>query len=447
MFLSAFTPANRLEEPVKPRNHLPGSSSFSHRSLGLLPILLWCGLAIAVGAKAIVSPTRHNVWPVFATASNHWWQNAPPYAHYLGLDTYRYSPTFAVAVTPLARLPLSLGGCLWGVGCVGLLFGALSRLHRDVLADSLGLPDRSAFLALAAIAVAPMAWNLQSNIVLLALIAYGTAAAATGKWWTAAFALVTPVFIKLWPAAWLAVVVLGKPRSLGIRAIAAFAAFAALPLLSAPPERVVQVYSEWIASLSRNHGQRWPGYRDAITILNAVGLTANTSLYRLMQLTGGLAVLAAAALVRRTTASDRRGLAVGLLAWTCWQLLLGPGSERNTYGLVLPFMVWETLRMRRRGGFWLFPAAALAVVFLLNSGDVERALAKVIPGAAAILPAAVAVFPAGLAIAAVFHGAARSATVVGPVRQGSSWDAAVRTCRITSRARSAPRPASSSDPD
>ena len=375
------------------------------------PLWLWCVLATAVGVKAIVSPTRHNVWPIFATASQHWQQHLPLYAYYPRLDTFRYSPAFAVAITPLASLPLPVGGCLWGMGSVLLLYAGLSRLHRDVLADGSRLHDRRAFLALSAIGVAPMAWNLQSNVLLLALVAWGTAAAARGNMMRAAFALVAPVFIKLWPAAWLAVAMVRRPRAMLIPVACAVAVFAALPFLADAPDRAAQVYRDWGESLGENHVQRWPGYRDAITVLNAAGIPVDPLTHRAAQLIGAAGVLAAA----WSRYSPRRGLAVGLLAWMCWQLLLGPGSERNTYGMILPLLAWEALRVRRFGGAWLFPATATAVVFLFSSGDVERAVGRQIPWAAAILPAAVATFALGAALQALQLRRQPSTCVVGPI--------------------------------
>ncbi|HXD89278.1 MAG TPA: glycosyltransferase family 87 protein [Urbifossiella sp.] len=376
------------------------------------PLWLWCALATAVGVKAIVSPTRHNVWPIFAAASQHWGLRLPLYAYYPRLDTYRYSPAFAVAITPLASLPLPIGGCLWGMGSVVLLYAGLSRLHRDVLADGTGMHDRRAFLALSAIGVAPMAWNLQSNVLLLALVAYGTAAAARGNRMRAAFALVAPVFIKLWPAAWLVVVMVRRPRAMVIPVACAAAAFAALPFLVDAPNGAAQVYREWGESLGENHVQRWPGYRDAITVVNAAGIPIDPLTHRTAQFIGAAGVLAAAWSANRY--SPRRGLAVGLLAWMCWQLLLGPGSERNTYGMILPLIAWEALCARRSGGGWLFPATAMAIVFLFSSGDVERAVGRHAPWAAAILPAAVATFALGIALQALQLRRHPLSSVVGP---------------------------------
>ncbi len=362
----------------------------------ILAHILWCGLALAVAVKAIVSPDRHTVWPVFATASDHWRAGKPLYVDYLDVDMYRYSPSFAVVVTPLALLPMRFGGCLWGLGSLALSYVGLRALYRDVLADRPGLPDRGVFLLVAAVGVGPMVWNLQSNTLLLGLLTLGTAATARQRWWSAAWFLAAAVSIKVWPLAWAAVVVVGQLRSLGWRLAVALAGLLAIPALTAPPEQVAQSYKDWWYILGVGEGYRWPGYRDLLTILQQIDLTVNPHVYRVAQVAAGFGVLLAALSATRQTGDVRRGLGVGLGAWLCWQLILGPGSERNTYGLIVPLIGWEVIRARQDGRSWWWPGTALAVILLFTSGDVERSVCQWLPAAKATLPMAVLGFAAWL---------------------------------------------------
>ncbi len=361
-------------------------SRSSPNRFGISPILVWCLLALAVGAKALASPERHSVWPLIAAASGHWWADESLYQRYPGIDMFRYSPAFAVAMTPLAAMPMPLGGLLWGMGSLALLFVGLGAYHRDVLSLVPGCPDRSAFLILSAVGVAPMAWNLQSNTLLLALLAYGTAAVARGEWWQAAFCLAAAVFIKLWPLAWIAVLVVRHSRQLGFPVAVVLTALTAIPFLAAPPDVVERAYREWWQALYASQTTRWPGYRDLITVWQLTGLPIRTAFYHLLQAAAGGGVLLISILASHRGKDLRRGLAVGFEVWLCWQLLLGPGSEQNTYGLILPFMGWETLRTRREGRVWLWPAAAFVGVLLFSSGDVERFVGRFLPGSTAILP-------------------------------------------------------------
>lgn len=354
--------------------------------------LVWCVLAIAVGVKAVISPTRHSVWPVFAGGSNHWWAGQPLYTYYPNQDMYRYSPTFAVAVTPMAILPIRIGGCLWGAGSVVLLYVALRALHRDVLATSPNAPGRTAFLGLAVLGAAPMAWNLQSNALLLALMALGAATAARGRWWLAALFLAAPVYIKLWPLAGVALIAAWRPSRLVPRLAVTLLGLAAFPMAFTAPAKVAQAYSEWWEVLQAGQGLRWPGYRDLLTVCETARLAVPPPLYRVAQAVGGGVALLASLIAYRRATGGRTGLEIGLAAWLCWQLLLGPGSERNTYGLIVPLMGWEALRAYRTGRRWLWPGVAFVAVLLFSSGDAERTTLRWLSGAEAVLPVSVAMF-------------------------------------------------------
>jgi hypothetical protein len=244
-----------------------------------------------------------------------------------------------------------------------------------------------------------MMWNLQSNGFLLALIAFGTAAVARGRWWPAAWLLAAPVFIKLWPLAWVGVVGATQPRQLGPRLLVAMVGLAALPAFAATPEFVAQTYDEWAYILVAGQGLRWPGYRDLLTVWQVAGLHADPLVYRALQMSAGGGVLVATLLVTRRTGDTRQGLRTGLGAWLCWQLLLGPGSEMNTYGLIVPLMGWEILRSRREGQAWWWPGGMLVIVLLFMSGDFERAVGRWLPAAPAVLPTMIVGYGCWLVVA------------------------------------------------
>jgi hypothetical protein len=354
--------------------------------------LIWLALAVAIGVKALASPTRHTVWPVFALASQHFWASLPLYVDYPNVDMYRYSPTFAVALSPLGLLPLGIGGCLWGMGSILLLYWSLQSFHAVVLG---GRPGRSAFLDFSALGIAQTAWNLQSNVLLLALMVFGTTEVVRGRWWRAAFLLAAPIYIKLWPLAGVTLIA-AWPRPLVPRLIVALIAFAALPFLAASPETVLYDYREWETVLRLGQGLRWPGYRDLQTVCEEMGVAVKPRAYQVAQLLGGGLALAACLAAYRRAKPGQTGLEFALAIWLSWQLLLGPGSERNTYGLIAPFMAWEFVRgylARRR---WLVPGLCYAVIVLYSSGDAEKVTLKAFSGAEAILPIAVCVFAAWL---------------------------------------------------
>jgi len=347
---------------------------------------------MAVFIKAVVCPEQHSVWPVFAAASRHWWTGQSLYASYPDLDLWRYSCTMAVALTPLALLPLWLGGALWGAGNALVLLGSLRALERHVFPDRLGKQGRAAFLIVAAVGAAPMLWNLQSNALVLALVAYAMAALAKQRWWTAAFLLAAPVYIKLWPLAAAMLLIACWPRRLLGRFAAAMMTFALVPFLAGRPATVVGVYGDWALSLLGTKVARWPGYRDLWTVWELVSPPVHAGTYVALQLAAALAVLVFCLLCCYRPVSRRQLLTTVLGSWVCWQLLWGPATERNTYGLMAPLMAWGVVVawQQLRASFSL--AAAVMAYLLFSIGDLEWTLSSWLPAAPALLPLSVVLY-------------------------------------------------------
>jgi hypothetical protein len=354
--------------------------------------LVWLILLVAVGVKALVSPEMHSVWPIFATASGHWWKGQSLYAYYPGFDLYRYSPTFAVLITPLALLPLRVGGCLWGVLNVGLLLASLRSLQRHILPGDFGPRGRSAFLLLAAAIALPMVWNLQSNALVLALVCLGAGAVAKQRWWAAAFLLAVPVFCKIWPLAAVLLLIACWPRQLAGRFALAFAALALVPFLTASPSVVVAAHAEWSHYLTLTGSWRWPGHRDAWTVWETVASPVNPQAYRLLQAALALGALALCLWCRFRPVSQRQLLAVVLGSWVCWQLLVGPGTERNTYGLIAPLMSWGVVIAWKERQGRLCVGLSCLLLLLFSVGEVERGVGLWFSGAKAMIPLSVAVY-------------------------------------------------------
>ena len=83
--------------------------------VGRLALCAWALLIAGIAAQVAIRPHKHTVYPVFATASRHWLGGESLYT----VDTrhppdnvYRYSPTVAALMVPLAVLPEGAGGIL-----------------------------------------------------------------------------------------------------------------------------------------------------------------------------------------------------------------------------------------------------------------------------------------------------------------------------------------------
>ena len=85
-----------------------------------------------------------------------------------------------------------------------------------------------------------------------------------------------------------------------------------------------------------------------------------------------------------------------LSIWAAWQLFLGPGTEQLTYGTIAPSPPgpWSCSFSEKRAR-WL-TVSAWAMLALLPSGDIERALLRILPDGMILLPLAVVAFAAWL---------------------------------------------------
>ena len=361
-------------------------------------LLAWIILAVAVSVKVAVQPYSHTVYPVFASGALHWWADAPLYDDYdeQGLDLFRYSPTFAIAVTPFAVLPDVVGGMLWNLAGIAVLVWSLRMLVRHVLPGQWPAWREGVFLGLTLVLSVRGIWSGQNNTFLLGAAILGIVAISRKRWWTAALLLAIPVFIKIWPLALVLLLMACWPRQLIGRFLAACGLFATIPLLTRPLGVVVDQYHHWYLMLVNTRQTRWPGYRDAWTIWENLFPPVNANVYLALQLATPLAVLGWCLWQKRRTSSDGELLMLILSMWVCWQLLLGPGSERLTYIIVAPAVSWAVLVSYAEKRGRLASSIAWLMCGLLGTGGVERALLPYYSAAPVILPLGVVLLVAWL---------------------------------------------------
>ena len=197
---------------------------------------------------------------------------------------------------------------------------------------------RSLLLALAVFPCTHCLYSSQTNLLVFSLAAFAAIAILDERWWLAALLLAVPVHIKVWPLAGALLLAACWPRRLAWRLPLALAAVAALPLLVRPPAWVWQQYVQWYYYLVGPTLARHT-YRDAWTIWELISPPVDPRLYVLLQLTTAAAVLGLCLWQARRIPPPRRVLLV-LACWTSWQLLFGPGTERNTFALIAPLTSW-----------------------------------------------------------------------------------------------------------
>ena len=367
---------------------------------------LWLALAAVVVAKNLHDPENHSTFPIFRGAALAWFSGENVYdSLYFGSD-YRYGPAFAMAICPLAWLPYRAGAALWGLLNVGIAWWATVGLCRRVL-PGMTSPRLRSFVLIAALPpAAHCLYTGQTNLLVFSLAAFAAIALVEERWWLAALLLSAAVHIKVWPLAGALLLTACWPRRLWWRLPLALLAVAALPLLVKPPHVVLDQYVQWYQHVAGQSPNRHPGYRDGWTMWEAVVGPVNRPVYTIVQLAAAALALGLCLLRRAREAKPfvkgALRTAVGavrdhhtvvgrlrathlfpewpvlhapyaekcrlalfvLVAWTTWQLAFGPGTERNTFGLIAPLTGWAVVAAiaQRRAAWFMAVSYLLTVV-------------------------------------------------------------------------------------
>ena len=386
----------------------------------LLACSLWLDLGIAVGVKVYLEPVLHSAYPCFEAGSRCWWNGESLYSIVVCGHEYRYAPAIAAAMVPLALLPTWLGSVLWYWLNIAAYLWSLFALMRWVLPGEWTPGRKAAFLTLVFLASVRMIWAAQSNALIFAMVAGAAVAVRRERWWAAAWLLAVPVHFKLWPVAAALLLIACWPRKLAVRFAVAVAAVGAIPFATKPAAWVCQQYAAWFTMLF-DRGQVRHVYRDAWTIWELIHEPVDPRAYMVLQLAAAAFVLllcwrhARRSLpvvgtlrvpqpadgtrsVPATSADGARSvpamttLTLILALWAAWQLTFGPGTERNTFGLIAPLTAWGlvTAVIEKRGRGLMI--AAFALTALANFGVVERAFDDSLPAVLAMHPVGVLLF-------------------------------------------------------
>lgn len=363
----------------------------------LAALTAWLVLTIALCIKVLVQGSDHSVYGAFVIGPRHWWAGAAMYDD----RSYFYSPTFSVLFTPFAMLPDWLGQTLWGLTSIGLFLWSLRIFYRHVMPSSWPKEAEAIFLWLVLAGSLRSIWSLQSNALLMAGILFGAAAIVKNQWWRAAWFLAAPVYIKIWPVIAAALLSVQWPKKLIGRLILVCLALASIPFLTKAPADVVGYYRAWVdrLTLRQENVERFTGYRDAWTIWEQFRTPVDGRAYFILQAVAGLTVLASCVWLKRSRGGHRpcsEIVTYTLAAWTCWQLLFGPGTERLTYLIIAPFAAWTVITSYlERKSLWL-AAAAFVTLFVLGAGFAERILVRWVPASVALQPIGVILLAAWL---------------------------------------------------
>ena len=164
---------------------------------------IWIALFLGVfGRVAVSKPEQQSVLPVYLYGAERllagelmYTRPAPPIP-----DVFRNPPAVAAFFVPFTHLDPKATAILWRLLGVSLYLLGLKRLIRDVL-PPLSNARRAWVWILSAVLVIPAFNNAQINLHILATALLGTAAAARGRWWSAAVWLVVCGSCKVYTAA------------------------------------------------------------------------------------------------------------------------------------------------------------------------------------------------------------------------------------------------------
>ena len=344
---------------------------------------VWLIFAIALAVKTWISPEKHTTFPLFHQGSLNWAAGVDPYA--ASQFEYRYSPLFTVAFTPFSSLPVHLGGIVWSLANVWVLWVALRRFVEELIPNAWSPRTQAVFLGLALAVSVRSFWAAQCNTLIVALACLALCDLAARRYWSAALWLAIPVYIKVWPIALAMLLMASRPAQLIPRFLACCLVLGLIPYAAQSPEFVTQQYSQFFSGLTGPMQVRHI-YRDAWTIWEFIAPPVPERGYQFLQLaTAGLTLVFT--LWQTVGQSDfRRALLAVVCAWSVWQLVFGPGSERNTFCIITPLIAWGLITAweSRRGVWLMLPGAALVLLF--SFGLLERKLERLVPGTQLALP-------------------------------------------------------------
>ncbi len=329
-----------------------------------LALFVWAAALGGIAVHAHFFPRLHSVFDVYGGASSAWWEGRDPYEGYLS-SYFRYSPLFAIAVTPFARLPEAWGVPLWKLVGGILYLSGLFVFFRDQRTLGKTREGFAAELFLALPLSAISLYNGQANLVMLSAILFGLAAAAREHWLRAGTLLALATLVKGYPLALTALVASAAPAVV-LPFLAALAGGLALPFLTQSTNFVVDATSRWLRLLFDTPTVRRAGYHSFDQLLRVVGVPVSPSLYALLAVAAGAGGLALCLVRGRSSPDSRERLLFAYQVFAVWAVLFGPAAEPATYILLAPALAPAVVRAFERTAPFTVRALILASYALVG---------------------------------------------------------------------------------
>jgi len=314
-------------------------------------IAVWGIAIIAVcGRVALTKSSRQDLFPVYQNAGKAWLNGQDLYRN--SEFDYRYSPLFAAAMAPMARLPAKLASISWRLLSVFCFLAALSWTCRA------GVPDKFAsekspliFLLILPLSLGNLN-NGQANLLVLGALLAAVAAVIRSWWMSAAIVLTIAATIKIYPLAIALLLGVMFPRQLLWRFALCLIVAVALPFALQRIDYVSHQYNDWLLYLrseDRTSRSLSEWYSDLRLLFRVWFVPLSTTTYVVIQLAAGAAIGVVA-----VVGKIRHWPIQSLIAWIfslscCWMTLFGPATESATYVLIAPATAWIVCELLIRG--------------------------------------------------------------------------------------------------
>ena len=194
--------------------------------------------------------THYNNYLIFKQSFFHLIENNDLYKLYPNehWDLYKYSPTFALLMAPIAVLPNAVGLLIWNLLNVLILFFAIWKL--PVNSDK----SRLYILGFILIELITSIQNSQSNALMAGLIIFAFIFLENKQTALASLLIVLTIFIKLFGVVALALFIFYPDKiKFILYTIGWTLLFAALPLILISSSQLLFLYHSWFNLLQNDH--------------------------------------------------------------------------------------------------------------------------------------------------------------------------------------------------
>jgi len=344
---------------------------------------IWGGLMAGVAIYGALHPDSHTVYNIYAPSSRNLWAGRDLYAPIIKhwqeagvpaatTDYFRYSPLFAIFLTPFAVLPDFLGNPMWKLfNCGGFLFGIWSA-GRWLFPIRMS-PTQMALLFLLVLPTAMTSiYNGQANLLMVGALLLGATAAASDRWNAAAVWLAAATLIKGYPLAFALLMGTLFPKRFLLRFTVALGLGLLLPFLAQWPCVVLAQYASWLDHIRDSTGLMRERLRSIANVFQILSSPLSSQTYAWTEMMAGGVVLGWSFLHVRRTAESRDSFTWLFSLFATWVILFGPATESCTYVIISPVIAWCLIDSFRRPASW--GTRCLLIISLILMGPLSTDL-------------------------------------------------------------------------